>query len=39
MTQELEARRRFGNDVGEFLRKKGLVDEFETFRNAKKTKS
>ncbi len=39
MTHELEARRRFGDDVGEFLRKRGLVEEFETFRAAKKPKS
>lgn len=39
MTQELEARRRFGEDVGDFLRDLGLVGDFEKFRKAKKTKS
>lgn len=39
MTQELDARRRFCDDAGEFLRKKGLVDEFETFRKGRASKS
>ena len=39
MTHELDARRRFGDDVGEFLRSKNLVDDFETFRAAKKSKT
>lgn len=39
MTQELDARRRFCADVAEFLRKKGLVIEFEAFRNERAPKS
>lgn len=32
MAQELEARRKFDEDVSEFMRERSLVEEFATFR-------
>jgi hypothetical protein len=35
MVSELQARRKWGDLVGEFLKSKNLIEEFETFRKEK----
>lgn len=36
LVQELQARRDFGDDVGAFLAERGLVAEFEAFREIRR---
>ncbi len=38
LVQELQARRDFGEDTGAFLAERGLVAEFEAFREQRRTK-
>ncbi len=38
LVQELQARRDFGDDVGAFLAKRGLVTKFEAFRVQRRAK-